>query len=252
MTSIPLGAPSFCQYEVHIWSGNTPVGWRCGARYRERKQIWKTRSGRERAARLPGNRWDSLAAAEKDPGLKGSSWWDLFQVWRAGATPASQQKITKILPPSSLHLIPFLIQLLTRRTKLHNSWFPLRLYRYITATFGTWISPEQRPLLSQTPFPGSDSQRNVQINWKLQDILCQLPQWFSLISIWSLLSAGSFSSSDLCLRFTCKYCQIFGTLGRGEREGGVFTLCTSLSQKTGQWHIDEKPDVTKASFESIP
>lgn len=128
---------------------------------------------------------------------------------------------TKILPPSSLHFIPFLIQLLTRRGKLHKSRFPLRLYQYITATFGTWISPEHRPLLSQTPFPASDAQRDVQINWKLQDILCQLPQWFSLILIWALFFAGSFYSSDLCLHFTCKYCQIFGT----SRKGGGRSHC---------------------------
>lgn len=153
-------------------------------------------------------------------------------------------KIIKTRPPWSLS-IPSLIQLFTGCTKLHNIRVPLGLYLYVTAIFGHSTSPEHRLLHRQTPFPASDAQRDIRINWKLQDILCQLPQWFNLILIWALFSAGSISTSDLCLRFTCKYWQIW-------HPGGCLVLCASLSQKIDRWRIDKKPNVTKTAFDSFP
>lgn len=64
----------------------------------------------------------------------------------------------------------------------------------------------------------------------------------------NLISAGSVSTSDLCLCFTCKYCQIFGTRGRG---WGV-VLCASSSQKIDRCRIDKKANVTITAVDSFP
>lgn len=78
--SLRSGAPTFCQYKAYILSGKAADDgsrWRQPTRLEEKRtltrrrqprrspKIWQTRSGSEQAVRLPRDRWDNLATAEK-------------------------------------------------------------------------------------------------------------------------------------------------------------------------------------------